>query len=50
VSSNEAVITQRHIRIAQPRFRFCLRRALRKAAVQWRSCSWSSSLASFWEG
>jgi len=27
------------------RFRFCLRPALRKAVVQWRSCSWSSSPA-----
>jgi len=50
VSSNETVITMCHIRIEQPRFRFCLRRALRKAAVQWRSCSWSSRRASFCEG
>jgi len=40
VSSNETVITQCHIRIEQPRLRPCLRRALRKAEVQWRLCSW----------
>jgi hypothetical protein len=43
VSSREAAMTQCNVRITHPRFRFYLRPALRKAAVQWRSCSWSSS-------
>ena len=34
VSSNEAVITQRHIRIAQPKFRFTFVEHFGKAAVQ----------------